>query len=382
MAPFTILSARRVLVVALAVHAAMAVTYAVRSAEPAFDFDRYYEIASAPGRPYVDHPAEQTFATVAAFRALAHLPGGRTGFGAGIVALNVLADAVIVATLAWEWGEAVAAVFAVLLILVLDLFFNRIDPWSVASATLAVAAWRRGAPRRMGAALALGVAFKLWPFALAGALFVPPSLVAAPAERGRFRRSALVAFLAVGGAVAAGALLLAGWRGIAQVLTFRGATGWQIEGLVGSLMHLLGGSPRFESGSWRIGTTSGPISVALFAVAAPLCIWSSWRGARGDRIGTGWLAGVTILLLFSALFSSQYVIWLIPAAAIAWSERGRPLVWLTAVAIALTTVFWSFFPSVLASRTPALILVVARNLLLVAIAIVAIVRRPRPSGGS
>jgi hypothetical protein len=231
----------------------------------------------------------------------------------------------------------------------------------------------------MGTALALGVGLKLWPFALVGALLVPSPLLAAPDERARFRRTALVAFLAVGVVVAAGALLFAGWRGIGQVVTFRGARGWQIEGLVGSLMHLFGANPRFESGSWRIGATSGPISVALFAVAAPLCLWSSWRGARGDRLGTGWLAAVAILLLLSALFSAQYVIWLIPAAAIAWTERARPLVWLTAVTVALTTVFWSFFPAVLASRTPALVLVVARNLLLLAIAAVAVARALRPS---
>jgi len=371
-------AARRMLLGALVVHAVVATVYAYQSFEPAFDFDRYYEIASQPGRPYVDHPAEHPIAAVAALRALAHLPGGRTGFGLGVVALDVIADAVIVGALLWGWGEAVAAVFAVMLIPVLYLFFNRIDAWPVAAATLAMAAWRRGAPLCAGTALALGVGLKLWPLALAGALFAPSP--GAAAERLRFRRQAVAAFCAAGVVLAAGMLLVAGGRGIGQVLTFRGARGWQIEGLVGSLMHLFGSAvPRFESGAWRIGSTSGPVSIALFAVAAPLGLWSSWRGARRDRLGTGWLGAVAVLLLLSALFSTQYVLWLIPAASIAWSEGSRASVWLTALAVLLTTVFWSIFPAVLGGRTPALILVVARNLVRLAVADHAAARLARPA---
>jgi hypothetical protein len=371
-------TARQVLVGALVVHAVVAMVHAYQSPEPAFDFDRYYEIASLPGRPYVDQPAEHPIAVVAAFRALARLPGGRTGFVLGIVGLNVIADAIIVGALLWGWGEAVAAIFAAMLIPVLYLFFNRIDAWPVAAATLAMAAWRRGAPRCAGTALALGVGLKLWPLVLAGVLFARPP--GAPAERLRFRRRAVAAFCAVGVVLTVGTLLVAGGRGIGQVLTFRGARGWQIEGLVGSLMHLFGSSaPRFESGAWRIGSTSGPVSIALFAMAAPLGLWSSWRGARRDRLGTGWLGAVAVLLLFSALFSTQYILWLVPAAAIAWSEGARASAWLTALTVLLTTVFWSVFPAVLGGRTPALILVVARNLVLLAVAVHAVARLARPA---
>jgi len=377
------LTARRVLVGALLVHVGLAAVYGLQSSNAAFDFDRYYEIGSAPGRPYVDHPAEHPIATVAVFRALAHLPGGRVGFGLGLLGLDVLADAIIVGALLWGWGEAAAAVFAVVLVLVLDLFFNRIDPWSVAAATFAMAAWRRGAPRSFGTALALGVGFKLWPFVLTGALCAPPADLP---DQARFRREALASFVMIAAGLAGATLLFAGWRGIGQVVTFRGARGWQIEGLVGSLMHLAGAVPRFESGSWRTGASSGPISVALFAVAAPLGVWCSWRGARTAQPGEGWLAAVALLLLFSALLSAQYVIWLVPAAAIAWREGDRAATYLTAVTVALTCVFWSFFPAVIAGRTPALALVVGRNLALLAIAIRALRHlgraRPAPGGGA
>jgi hypothetical protein len=369
--------ARWLLISALAVHAGLAILYASESPEPAFDFDRYYEIGSAPGRPYVDHQAEHPIATVAVFRALARLPGGRAGFGFGVVGLDLIADAIIVCSLLWGWSELAAATFAVMLIPVLDLFFNRVDPWSVAAATLAMAAWRRGTPRVLGIALAVGGGLKLWPLVLAGTLFVPPP--GGSGEGTRFRKNGIAAFIATAGALAGCTLLLAGWQGLSQVLTFRGASGWQIESVVGSVIHLSGSAPRFESGSWRIGSTSGPISIALFVVAAPLCVWSSWRGARSDWIGTGWLAAVALLLLLSALFSAQYVIWLVPAAAIAWSEGARYSALLTALTVVLTAVFWSSFGAVITSHTPALTLVVLRNVGLLAVAVNALARLAQPA---
>jgi hypothetical protein len=102
-----------------------------------------------------------------------------------------------------------------------------------------------------------------------------------------------------------------GSNGLVQVLTFRGATGWQIESLVGSLVHLTDSTTlRMESGAWRIGTINSTASIAMFLAAAPICVWSSWRGARLDRVAAGWLASVSALLLLSALLSAQYVIWL------------------------------------------------------------------------
>jgi hypothetical protein len=362
-----------VLVAALALHAGLAITYAVQSGEPAFDFDRYYEIGSAPGRPYLDHPAEQPLLAVAVFRALAHLPGGRAGFGVALVGLNVAADALIVAALLWAWGERAAAVYAVMVIPLMDLFFNRIDAWSVAAAALAVAAANRRAPRLAGIALALGGGFKLWPSVLAGAV-VAPRAQEPPSDAAVRAR----AFVAAAGALVAGALLLAGWTGLRQILTFRGAQGWQIEGVVGSVLHLAGASPRFEGGSWRIGA-GGPGSIAMFALAAAPCLWSGWRGARTGRLGAGWLAAVTILLLLSALLSAQYLIWLVPAAAIAWTEGARLEAGLTALAVVLTCVYWSWFPAVLGGRAPALVLVVLRNAVLLAVAVTAVARLARPA---
>ena len=155
------------------------------------------------------------------------------------------------------------------------------------------------------------------------------------------------------------AVSIAGSKACSQVLTFRGATGWQIESLAGSLVHLTDSKTlRMESGAWRIGTINGAASIAMFLAAAPICVWSSWRGARLDRVGAGWLASVSALLLLSALLSAQYVIWLAPAAGIAWAQGEKRLALLTAVAIVLTQLLWSYYGAVLDGALPALLLVV------------------------
>jgi Glycosyltransferase family 87 len=344
--------------------------FAISTAErgiAAPDFVRYYEIAASAGRPYVDYQVEHPIGTLLMFKGLARLPGGRPSFSAGIVVLNLIADAVIIGSLLWAWSVAAAVACAAMLIPILGLFFNRVDAWSTAAAILAVAAWRRDRPLLLGIALAAGAAFKLWPLVLAMLLIVP--------WRGRRSMLAAAAFGGAVGALGGLALWIAGDRAIAQVLTFRGATGWQVESLIGSLVHLADvRSVRFESGAWRVGTINHLVSTAMFLAAAPLCLWASWRGARVDRVGAGWIASVTSLLLLSALLSAQYVIWLAPAAAIAWVEGDAALAVLTGIAIGLTQLFWGRYGDVLDSHVPAMLLVVLRNAVLVALAISAFAR--------
>jgi hypothetical protein len=353
------------LIAVLLVHAVAFGISIAQSAQPAADFDRYYEIASHPGRPYVDYQVEHPIGTLLVFKALARLGGGLPAFGLGIVVLDLIADAVIVGSLLWGWGAVAAVYCSAALIPVLGLFFNRVDAWSTAAAIVAVAAWRKDRALVIGVALAIGAAFKLWPLVLATLLIVP--------WRERRSVAAIAAFAATAAALGGVALWIAGTNAVAQVLTFRGATGWQIESLTGSLVHLADTqSLRMESGAWRIGTINRLASTAMFLTAAPICLWASWRGARLDRVGEGWLASVTTLLLLSALLSAQYVIWLAPAGAIAWVQGDRRAGLLTAGAILMTQVLWTDYGSALAGEMSGMLLIVLRNAVLVALAVSAL----------
>src|SRR4051812_36750510 len=183
-----VVRAAHLLLAALLVHAVAFAISAKESALPAGDFDRYYEIATSPGRPYVDYQVEHPIATLVMFKAIGRLSRERPAFGLAVVVLDLIADAIILGALCWGWGITAAAFGAAALIPVLGLFFNRVDPWSTAAATVAVAAWRRERPIAVGCAIAIGAAFKLWPLVMAPLLGVP--------WRRRASVSALAAFAA------------------------------------------------------------------------------------------------------------------------------------------------------------------------------------------
>ena len=73
-----------------------------------------------------------------------------------------------IAALVWGWGIVVATTFCWAVLPLLHLLLTRVDLWSTAAATVAIAAWTRDRDAPCGVALASGLAFKLWP-----ALFVP-----------------------------------------------------------------------------------------------------------------------------------------------------------------------------------------------------------------
>jgi len=345
------------LFVSLAIHAPIGLAATYYSKAENSDFDNYYNIATRPGRPYVDFPVEFPLATAQTFRSLAPLSGDREQFGVNLVIISFVANLAIAGALAWAWGIEAAACYAFVMIPLLDLFLQRSDLWSTALATAAVAAWRR--ERRAVAAIGFGVgaAFKLWPIA-----FLPLLLV--PSKAGR-RAVPIVVAIATGMAILGAWLWVAGPRGLYQVLTFRGAQGWEIESTVGAVWMLIDrSSMRVETGAWRIGTTSGPISILLFVLGTIPCMWMIWRGARTGHLGEGWSGGISALLVTSALLSPQYACWLTPASGVAWAEGDKRSAVLTGFAVFLTNLEWKSFGPLLRGEASGIGLVLARNLLL------------------
>jgi hypothetical protein len=361
-------TARKVLVAALALHLLLVANAVRQSSEPQFDFDRYWTIASTPGTPYRDFQVEHPIGTLLLFRTLAATTGSRNGFALGVVLINAVADMTIIAALVWGWGPAAGAAFAVTVLPIAALLLDRIDLWSMAAATVAVAAWKRERNLLAGASLALGAAFKLWPL-MFGVLF------AATWWRRRSARAlaSLLSMTAVSSVLLVVWWILAGWHGMYEVLTFRGATGWQIESTVGSVIHLVTRYPvRLEQDSWRIGTLVGPVTILMFVIAMPVCFWSVWRGGTRGHVGAGWLAGVSALLLLSALLSAQFAGWLLPGAAMSWVEGNRRSAALAWIAAALTGLFMAMYGSVV-DGTLGAVLVVLRNVVLAVLCVSALV---------
>jgi hypothetical protein len=125
---------------------------------------------------------------------------------------------------------------------------------------------------------------------------------------------------------------------------------------------------RVESGAWRIGTTSGPISILAFVLGAIPCLWMIWRGARTGHLGAGWAGGISVLLFMSALLSAQYSAWLAPASGVAWVEKDQRTAVLTGLAVFVTNLVFKSFAPLVHGAPRALTIVLARNLLLAVVA--------------
>jgi hypothetical protein len=160
---------------------------------------------------------------------------------------------------------------------------------------------------------ALALFAKLWPLALAPVFL-------AEARRRSF------AFVLAGVVGGFGWLLLGGIGGVRQVLTFRQATGWEIESTVGSLVWVFGGGePRWEAGATRVGSSAGLtwLPAVVLVVLLGAVWWKALRSRGEDLLGVPSLVALCALLACSPVFSLQYAGWLTPWAAIASRDSRR-----------------------------------------------------------
>jgi membrane protein YdbS with pleckstrin-like domain len=299
---------------------------------------------------------------------------------------QVACDLGIAAVVGARWGRPARRVYLLLGLAFLPYPFPylRVDLVAVLLATAALALMTRRSARWLGGALlAVAVLAKVWPLALA------------PALLRRDRRAALLAFGATGLALGGAWWLVAGAAGPAQVLSFRSAEGWQVESIAGSLRHLIDPSGlRLESGAFRTGVMPGFARPLLSGLGAAV-VAGAWLAARrtadhpvsGARADTdAALAAVSAVLVFAPILSPQYVLWLLPFAAVVTAGGDRLVGWLTALTMGLTTLSCALVGAVATGWRAATAVVVGRNAVLVALLVVALQRvagvRATPQGQS
>ncbi len=351
-----------VFMVALLAHVVVGLICAISPEGHVSDFARFRELATTPGRPYVDYAAEYPPGALAVFVAAAHATPSAESFNAILLFMNAVADVAIIAALTSVWGLEAGAFFAVASIPILSLLYFRMDLWSAATTTWAVAFWARGRHWTSLSVLGAGAALKLWPLALAGLLF---------GRVDRLRSAWPRALWLLGLTIAAGIAWywFDGLKGLGQVMTFRGATGWHIESTLGSVWRAAQpATMRFEAGASRVGWHPPWLSPTMYLLSAPLALWAMWRGDQTGRLGTGWVAAIGTVLSCSALLSPQFLGWLLPGAAIAWAEGDRRTARLVALLVVVTVAYRVLHTQ----QMPAL--VIARNLLLIVTTVTALVQ--------
>jgi hypothetical protein len=364
---------------AVIVRLAIAIPLLGDGAASSVDFDRFWLVGTSSARPYIEARVEYMPLAVGLFTALAPATGSRIAFGRTMVGLAVAADIGIATALLIAFGGRAAMLYALVTLPILNLSYSRIDLLPTLAVVVAVGALSRSRPLAAVAALLTGVALKIWPLPLA-------ALLVRAADR-RVHRTAMIALGLLGPA-----MLLTIWhgaagsRGLLQIATFRGATGWQIESIVGNAVMVLAGrrSLRFEAGAARIGYLTSGMTAGCLLVGTELACGLAWIGAGVNRVGVTWLSCVGLLLMWSPLLSPQFMIWLSPAAAIAWIEGDYLPASCAAVAIALTGAYWPHYMEIL-NGSRWVYAITARNIALCAMvlaACAALRTRPRLSSSA
>ncbi len=273
----------------------------------------------------------------------------------------------------------------------------RFDLFPALLVTVAVWAALAGRATVAGIALALGVLAKLYPIA------VLPALAAgwlAPFDGQRVLRLAL----AVAATILLGMLPFVALAGPAafDFLGYQVGRGLQIESIGGGIALLVGlltGQAPELSYGYSAVQVDGPLAGTILAILPLLTVagfgllaWLAWRrihaeAATGARVRASTvvtLAGASVLMLLvtSKVYSIQYVVWIVPFAAL----LPRRQFWLALAIVALTMPIHPLLYRDLVSQMALPILVLnARNALLVVLTawvIGGLVRREmaRPAG--
>jgi len=340
------------------------------------DARRYDEISNSQGTPYRDFEVEYPPVTLALVKATHGFDQASTL--QKLIVSEVILDLATVGVLAWAWDRRTALAYLVLSapMILFPFLYVRIDLLSVFLATLGLGLVRRGLQRSGGATLAVSIYAKVWP-----AILLPVLLI----ERKTKATVAWCISLAVCGIAW---LAWSGTSGPTQVLSFRGSKGWQIESMVGIWYHWSNPlASHVEGGAWRtaaaIPAYGRPLLTALSGITFLAAWWLAWRRRRdGDDdsvvYGLAPLVCVLGLLIFAPILSPQYILWLLPSAAIVAARRNWVMGGLTVAVTALTTIVFATILTQIKGQFWSMVPLVTRNGLLIVMLIVGFVQLARP----
>ncbi|MEL7155702.1 MAG: hypothetical protein AAFN30_03780 [Actinomycetota bacterium] len=350
-----------------------------------WDVERFQAISEVEGRPWVDEPVEYPPGSVVAIEAVAR--SGVVGTHRVLTLASLLVDLAVAFAVGGLGGRRAAAAYLVLGLPLVPMGLLRFDLWAALAAVLAAAALRQRRPGGFALFAAAGALIKVW----------PALIVAAAVATRRFRAAGAATV-----AMAAAGIAWLGWAGwsldpVDQVLSLRGATGWHLESIPGSIVALAtGADPVLEQNAYRIGTlderlvvAGRAVTVAVVVAATALALARRRGGPTTDDdetpvVALVMVAAVGALVVTSPLLSPQFLLWLTPWVALIphrpSTDRGAgpiarwPTLWLLTFAATATTgvVLTVYGPPRLAEPTPALLLL-GRDGLLVGIVLVALV---------
>jgi hypothetical protein len=277
--------------------------------------------------------------------------------------------------------------FAVAPLVLGSVLIYRYDLWPAALTALGLAAVLAGRSRIGFGALGIGIAAKLFP-----AVLIPPAF--AYVWRTRGRREALICLACAAAVVAAFVVpfLVVAPHGVWSSIQRQASRPLQIESLGSAVLlaaHQVGGlhltmvtSHGSQNLAGSLPKTLGAVESALLAVTL-LAIWiAAARGpATPERLVRYSAAAVTAFVAFDKVLSPQFMIWLLPLVPLVRGRRGLVASALLGLALLLTQLWFPIRYWDLALHFAAFPswLVVARDLTLLALLAVLLVRAREPA---
>ncbi len=189
--------------------------------------DRYQVLHEARGRPYRDFEVEYPPVLIIVVDAVAGDTESATAWR--LVFLSLAAEAALVLLLYLDRGRETATRYLALTLPLVPFFVATLDIVSVTLCVSSVVLCRLNRERVGGTIFALAILTKVWPIVL-----VPGLLVTGHRRALRWCLAALIS----------GMIAWIVWGGVSgpwQVISARGAPGWEIESTIGSIVWALGG---------------------------------------------------------------------------------------------------------------------------------------------
>ncbi|HEY7272083.1 MAG TPA: glycosyltransferase 87 family protein [Actinoplanes sp.] len=303
--------------------------------------------------PYRDHAVEYPVVTGLVMGALGlpvhalgarnpNLNQGQWFYNANALVLSALAVATAAVILALRrrrpWD---AAIFALSPILFVTTTVNW-DFVAIALAMFGVYAWARRRPVLAGVLIGLGGAAKLWPLFLIGPLFVLALRSRRIREWALAGTGAAVAWAAVNAPVFL--LYRSSWERFFELNTTR-PVDW------GTLWYI----GRYLDGKWNTGASAGQgpfqwlsdhipvlnlLTYTLFLVSCAAIGMLCLLAPRRPRLAQVAFLVVAVFLIFSKVWSQQYVLWLLPLIVLARPRWGAIVGW-TVAEIGYFTAFYA-----------------------------------------
>lgn len=270
-----------------------------------------------------------------------------------------------------------------------SVFVNRFDAWPAFLTVVALTLLLRGNVPAAFALLAVGAATKVFPAAV-----VPAAAVWVwRAEGSRGVRRALGAFVAAGLVVLLPFAAL-GPGGLRFSFTIQLTRHLQTESLGGALLlaadrlglyhaTIATGNP----GSLDLfGTLPDAVAALSLVAVVALVAWGAWTLARGpadvERLVAAAVAAVAVYVAFGKVLSPQYAVWLVPLVPLAGRARGALASLLLLCALVLTQVEFDHRYQQLASVGPVVWILLARDVALVAVAVLLLRASGSYAGGT